>query len=278
MDQNEEKSVPTPKDRAKIFSAKSQRERIRLVTRIAYFVIVVLVLLFVLFLIAKIFFSVDSVIVNMTTHEEQNYDVNTVRKASGVSEGDILFFIDKDEVEENIKKSLPFIDSVTVKKEFPNTLTITVEEEKESFYFRYDDRYFVISSDLKVLAFFDDESKLKAAEYYNKLIPVALDEVKMIEMTETVAFFDENSYRRSEKVLSLICESELYGKITSVDISELYDVRIVYDNRIDIFFGDHNDELEKKLVTVDKIIKEYGDKAKGYIYIYNPQEAQVNIK
>ncbi len=278
MNQNEERTVPSQKDRAKIFSAKSHRERLRLVTRIAYFVIVVLVLLFVLFLIAKLFFSVDSVIVNMTTHEEQNYDVSTVRKASGVSEGDILFFIDKAEIEENIKKSLPFIDSVTVKKEFPNTLTITVEEERESFYFRYDDRYFVISSDLKVLALFDEESKLKSAEYYNKLIPVALDDVKRIEMTKTVIFFDENSYRRSEKVLSLISESELYDKITSVDISELYDVRIVYDDRIDIFFGDHSDEFEKKLVTVSKIIKEYGDKTKGYIYIYNPEEAQVSIK
>ena len=45
MEPNEGRYVPTPKDRAKIFSAKSRRRTLRIIARIAYFMIVVLVLL-----------------------------------------------------------------------------------------------------------------------------------------------------------------------------------------------------------------------------------------
>lgn len=278
MDQNEEKTRPSPKDRAKIFSAKSHRQRLRVATIAASFVIVALVLLAVLFLIAKTFFSIDNVIVNMTVYEEQNYDVNTVRNASEISEGDILFFADKSEIAENIKAKLPFVDSVSVKKEFPNTVIINIVEEKENFYFKYDDRYFVISSGLKVLALFEDESTLKAASYYKKLIPISIDDVKQVETTKTIVFFDDQSYRRSQRVLSLIYNSALYEKVTSIDISELYDVKIVYDNRIDIFLGEHNEEFEKKLANAKSIIDRHSDTAKGYINLYNWDKATADIK
>ncbi len=278
MDQNEEKNRPSPRDRAKIFSAKSHRQRLRIATRVAYFVIVVLVLLLVLFLIAKTFFSIDSIIVNMTVYQEQNYDVNTVRNASGISEGDILFFANKKEIEENIKANLPFVDSVSIKKEFPDTITINIVEEKENFYFEYDGRYFVISSGLKVLALFEDENKLKTADYYNKLIPIFVDDVKLIETTKTVVFFDDQSHRRSEKVLRLICNSALYEKITSIDISELYDIKIFYDNRINIFLGEHNEEFDKKLVNAKSIIDRYSTTAKGYINLYNWDKATAVIE
>lgn len=276
MGPNEGKYVPTPKDRAKIFSAKSRRRTLRVIARITYFMIVVLVLIFMLFLVAKLFFSVDDIIVNMTVYENQNYDVNKVKEISGVSEGDILFFTDKEKIEENIKNNLPFVDSVSVRKEFPNTVVINIVEEKESFYFKYADRYFVISSGLKVLAFFDSESDLMATDYYQKIMRVELDDIKEVEVTKTVVFFDDQSHRRSEKVLETIDASPLYDKISSLDMSELYDLKFVYDSRIDIFFGSHID-FEKKLSNVEKIIERHDDKVKGYIYIYNADEAHVSL-
>ena len=276
MEPNEGRYVPTPKDRAKIFSAKSRRRSARIFARIVYFAIVVLVLAFMLFLVAKLFFSVDDIIVNMTVYESQNYDVNTVKETSGVSEGDILFFADKGKIEENIKNNLPFVDKVSVKKEFPNTITINIVEEKESFYFKYADRYFVISSDLKVLALFDSEEALVSADYYDSIMKVELDDVKEVEITKTVVFFNSESYRRSEKVLKTVEASPLYGKISNFDMSELYDLKFVYDSRIDVYFGSHID-FEKKLENVEKIIALHAESVKGYIYIYNADEAHVSL-
>jgi len=276
MEPNEGKYVPTQKDRAKIFSAKNRRNTIRLAVRISYFVIVLIVLLLMLFLLAKLFFSVDNVIVNMTVYKDPNYDVNTVKEVSGVSEGDILFFADKEKIEENIKNNLPFVDTVSVKKEFPNTVTINIVEEKESFYFKYADRYFVISTGLKVLAFFDSENDLKSADYYNDIMRVELDEVKQVEVMKTVEFFDDQSHRRSEKVLETVDASPIRDKSTRLDMSELYDIKIVFNSKIDVFFGSHID-FEKKLVNVQKIIELEGENKKGYIYIYNADEAHVSL-
>ena len=276
MEPNEGRYIPTPKDRAKIFSAKSRRQAARIFARVIYFTIVALVLAAMLFLLAKLFFSVEDIIVNMTVYESQNYDVNTVKDISGVSEGDVLFFADKKKIEENIKTNLPFVDSVSVKKEFPNTVTINIVEEKESFYFEYADRYFVISSDLKVLAFFDSVDALVSADYYDSIMRVELDEVKEVEVTKTVVFFDSEAHRRSEKVLSAVESSPLYGKISSFDMSELYDLKFVYDSRIDVYFGSHID-FEKKLENVEKIIAMQPSGVKGYIYIYNADEAHVSL-
>ena len=224
MDQNREvneKNLPTPEEQAKIFSAKSKRARIRLINRIAYFIVVALVLA------------------------------------------------------ENIIGKLPFVYSVEVKKEYPSTLVINIQDEKESFYFEYDNKYFVLTSGLKVLAVFDDENKLFST--YGKLAFIEIEDIKQVITTKEVVFFDDEAYRRSTKVLRAILESQIYVHLTSADISDLYDVRFMYDDRIELVFGSHID-IEKKISHALSIISKYSENAKGKIYIYDLDEAYAMIE
>jgi cell division protein FtsQ len=274
MDQNREvneKNLPTPEEQAKIFSAKNKRARIRLVNRIAYFLVVALVLVGIFYAAVKIFFSVDVIIVNGSTV----YSHSEVTEVCGYEKGDIIFAVNESEIEKNIVGKLPFVYSVEVKKEYPSTLIINVQDEKESFYFEYDNKYFVLTSGLKVLAVFDDEAKLLST--YGKLTFVKIDDIKQVITTKEVVFFDTESYRRSAKVLHAILQSSIYENLTSADISDLYDVRFMYDDRIELVFGSHID-IEKKISHALSIISKYSENAKGKIYIYDLDEAYAMIE
>lgn len=274
MDQNREvseKNLPTPEEQAKIFSAKNKRARIRLGNRIAYFFIVALVLAGIFYAVVKIFFSVDVIIVNGSAV----YSHSEVSEACGYEKGDIIFTVSKSDIEKNITGKLPFVYSVEVKKEYPNTLVINIQDEKESYYFKYDNKFFVLTSGLKVLAVFDDEASLINA--YGKLTFVKIDDVKQVITTKEVVFFDTESYRRSAKVLGAILESQIHENLTYVDIADLYDVRFMYDDRIEIVFGSHID-IEKKISHALSVISKYSENAKGKIYIYDLDEAYAMIE
>ncbi len=104
-----------------------------------------------------------------------------------------------------------------------------------------------------------------------------IDDVKQVITTKEVVFFDTESYRRSAKVLSAILESPIHEKLTSADISDLYDVRFTYDDRIELVFGSHID-IEKKISHALSIISKYSENAKGKIYIYDLDEAYAMIE
>ena len=274
MNQNSdvnEKNLPTPEEQAKIYSAKNKRAQIRLINRIAYFLIVALVLAGVFYAVVKIFFSVDSIIVNGSSV----YSYSEVVGACGYSEGDILFTVSEKDVRSNILRKLPFIYSVDIEKEYPNTLIINVQDEKESFYFEYDNRFFVLTAGLKVLAVFEDKNKL--FDTYGDIVFVKIDNVKQVITTKEVVFFEDDSYRRSAKVLASILKSEIYEKLTYADLQDLYDVRFMYDDRIEIVFGSHID-IDKKISHALSVISKYGEKAKGQIYIYDLDEAYAMIE
>ncbi|MBQ8741875.1 MAG: FtsQ-type POTRA domain-containing protein [Clostridia bacterium] len=275
MDHNEEKRTVerSRKDRAKIFSAKSSRNRMRIISRIAYFVVVFLILLLVLFLIGKLFFSVDTFIVNGS----EVYTRNEIVEKCGYDKGDLIFFVSEKEIRENIKKEFPFVDNVTIEKQLPGTVIINLTDEQESFYFKYDDKFYVVSAGLKVLAEMDNEEKIR--DRYGKIVPMEIDgkNIKQISLTKELVFFDPEAFRRHEKILSLVCNTWIYEKLTSLDVSDIYDVSLVYDGRIEIYFGKHMD-LAKKLASAKSVIDGHSEKAKGSIYIYDPGKAHVSLK
>ena len=274
MNQNSDingKNLPTPEEQAKIYSAKSKRAQIRLMNRIAYFVIVALVLAGVFYAAIKIFFSVDSIIVNGSSV----YSYGEIVDACGYSKGDILFAVSENNIRKNIINKLPFVYSVEVEKEYPNTLIINVSDEKESFYFEYDNRFFVLTSGLKVLAVFEDENRL--LDTYGDIVYVKIDDIKQVITTKEVVFFDSESHRRSAKVLSAILQSEIYSHLDYADICDLYDVRFMYDGRIEIVFGSHID-IDKKISHALSVISRYGENATGKLYIYDVDEAYAMIE
>ncbi|MFR0949258.1 MAG: cell division protein FtsQ/DivIB [Ruminococcus callidus] len=58
---------------------------------------------------------------------------NDVVKASGVHTGDNMMRLNRETVKENILSRLIFVDSVSIQKDFPDRLVITIEPSKAAF-------------------------------------------------------------------------------------------------------------------------------------------------
>lgn len=56
-----------------------------------------------------------------------------------------LFTISKKNVENNIRKILPYVESIELKRVLPNKVTIAVKDAKEYAYYRSGENYFIIS-------------------------------------------------------------------------------------------------------------------------------------
>jgi hypothetical protein len=134
-----------------------------------------------------------------------------------------------------------------------------------------------VSAGLKVLSEMDSEEKIR--DRYGKIVPLEMDgrNIKQISLTKDIVFFDPKAFKRHERILSLVCNTWIYEKLTSLDISDIYDVSLVYDGRIEMYFGKHTD-LAKKLASAKSVIESYSEKASGSIYVYDPGKAHVSLK
>ena len=78
-----------------------------------------------------VFFNIEQIVV--AGDADQPYQKNDVVKASGVHTGDNMMRLNRETVKENILSRLIFVDSVSIQKDFPDRLVITIEPSKAAF-------------------------------------------------------------------------------------------------------------------------------------------------
>ena len=79
------------------------------------------------------------------------YTEKQIVKSSGISEDNNLFTLSAEAVTENLVRNLPYIDSVELKRELPDKITIVVNDATEYACFYADDVYYVISQGGRVI-------------------------------------------------------------------------------------------------------------------------------
>ena len=73
---------------------------------------------------ATVFFRVESVVVTGNSR----YTQEEVVAATGIELGDNLFHMNKYEIYDQVRQSLPYIEDVNIRRSLPNTILITVSE------------------------------------------------------------------------------------------------------------------------------------------------------
>ena len=96
-----------------------------------------------------VFFKITAVEVDAS---KTQYEAAQIREASGITEGDNLFLMDREAVAEQISQKLPYTGEITVKRSLPTKVRITVTDSKIKAAVRYDDQYIVLNEENKVLA------------------------------------------------------------------------------------------------------------------------------
>lgn len=231
---------------------EKRRRRIQKIRRLKVGAGLCLALALVLYLLfAFVFFKIDTIEVcgipdenGDVTAGSSYYTAEEIIRASGAETGGSLVNISKSSIEKNIEKLLPYIGNAQVKRKYPSTLRIIVEDTKADFavetggFVLFDENY-------KVL-----ETVAEVPKSCTKLIGVSVDSA---EPGSEICFTDEAYKDRIESVMQA-CEDAQIGTVTKLDLTNIASVKIVIDGRITLILGTITD-LPEKLRTGMKTIE-----------------------
>lgn len=176
-----------------------------------------------------VFFKIETISVENCTV----YPQKTVVSKCGVKTGDNLLASSVKEINEKLTHALPYIDSVTVKKKLPGTLVLTVTETREKAAVSYKGSFILLDKNGKIL---DTDASLMREN-------VALVEgVKAVSPEEgtLIEFSSEKKQNAVFKILNGISASGI-EKISEINVNDLSNISLQYDNRIKIKLGDISD-------------------------------------
>ena len=211
-----------------------------------------------------VFFNIDEINVS----GDSQYDKNQIIKCSNINIGDNLFRTNFIKSEEKILKELAYIDDVQIQRQFPDKINIKVNASIEYANVEYDGGYLLISRKEKIL---DNISSPKEG-----LIVIKGTEPAIMQKGEKFVSKDGNKDKLLSSLTDQILSSE-FEKITQIDISDSYNVKLLYDNRITIELGTQSD-LEYKIKYSKELVNEkIGNNKKGTLFMSDSKSNEASF-
>ena len=218
-DAEEKESSPAASPEEKALRRKSRRKGLLAL------LIVILVCAVTGIICIFLFFRVRTISVSGVT----KYSINQIVEACGVTSGDNLVFVSRESIEKSLKAAYPYVESVKISREYPSELKIIVTETQPRYSVPYNGMYAYVSSTGKLL-------EMANAKAMNSIILVG----GSISDDGGYLKFDNDNV---QKIYTSINEylNERDTKITEIDISDIYDIEIKYDDRVIFEIGGYSD-------------------------------------
>lgn len=246
-------------------SKRRRRSAARIVTT---FLLVVAVLAVLFGAIYFFFFRIS----DMRVVGSVRYSSEDIFKVAGVSKGDHLYSFSSRVAGDRLKKYLPYIKSLTVKRDMPGTITFTVEEYSPRFYSFVYGRTCVLSGDLTVLELSDGTDRRE------DLCFLALPAVKRAVCGEKLVFRSEIDSTHVYSVVEYLLASDLAGRMTAVIASDTYSLSMECDRKYLMNFGNYSEcEIKLRLASVILEDKMFEAPDKMRIDLSNTSETTVVV-
>lgn len=195
------------------------------------------------------------------------YSPAEIIDASGIQTGENMFSVNKFKVSTNILKSFPYIGQLKIARRFPDTFIFTISERVPAGYIEAGDILWLVASDGYLLESF-------ARENFDIKVPLITGGELLAPSSGTKASFDMTEKSRAlTDILGALNKKGLTADVNSVDISKLYSLTFIYQNRLKVVLGDAED-LATKIKLFNAVISELDSADKGTIDLSNPGEAR----
>ena len=227
---------------------KNRRKKI-IVRSVLGFVFLLAGIIFVL----TMFFNISEITVTGDTV----YSSDQVMNESGVNIGDNLIFVSKRKINENITKSLPYVGSVKVKRHLPSGLELQITKTDAVYATAADGYFTLLNENGKVLE--------KDVEYIGEnIILLNLGNILSLEVGENIVLEKETVLDKLLQIREECAECGLEG-ITAIDLSDIYNIKLVYQGRITLELGETDrNNLPKKLALGQAAIETQNEENEFY--------------
>ena len=178
------------------------------------------------------------------------YDDATVAQMAGIAEGDELFGWNMQEACNALIKAYPYASDIYISIQF-FTVKIEVVEKPTVMYTEYQDQYFSIDRDLRVL-----EIKTDGEEAFSPFLRVKLPTLEGIQVGQKLQFANtEMDLSYLTALLNVLDERDLLENVTYVDFSERFSLSFILSNSVRVEIGELK-EMEKKLKLLEEELQQ----------------------
>ena len=203
-----------------------------------------------------LFFQVKTI----TATGNHIYTEEQIVDASGISVGDNLLSVKKAQAASLVMTTLPFVESVHIERVLPDTVKITVTESDVTFAIRaQNETYYLMNAQGKVL----QEIATSSASDYPNVDGLEIQEPvlgEQIRVTEE----QQESCDAALSMMQYLNEYGISGKITKIDVSKPYDLRLYCGTQYEILMGG-SDNLDYKTEYLVAALTELGEGNSGVI-------------
>ncbi len=213
------------RDEVRSINKKKMSRRRKLKKHILTILLAGVVMCVGLVLVFSLFFKINTI----TISGDKVYADKMVVDKSGIEIGENLFKVNETKLSEVLSKNLPYIKSATIERKLPSTLIINVEAAKEVGAVTTQKGFVLLDETGKVLD--------KNASILKENVAV-INNVKLKEYVEgeKVVFTDEKKTETLLKLFEAISKVDMQ-LLTEIDLKNVNDIKIKYDDRITFEVG-----------------------------------------
>lgn len=210
------------------------------------------------------FFKLKSIEVRGNTR----YTVSEIASVCELNGRTNILFIDSIGIKRKLKETYPYIESVSIKKTYPDKVVITIEEDSAEWYSQIWGEWFVLSGDLRVM------EKISNPESYadiGNLKWLKLPEIDYAVTGNKIVFSKPSTYEYTLSFLNNLEQMHIFSSLEFIDCSDRYHISLyMNENRFKLIIGD-SDNVEAKLSLIDKIISDSGEITMTSVYSFNAE-------
>lgn len=190
----------------------------------------------------------------------KKYTSKEILALSGINKGDNIIMTLESVVNKKVTEGLPFIGSVEIVKEMPDTVTLVVSETKAAYCVKHKKKYISMDSGFKILE--TTEKRNKKLTYISGL------KLSEAEEGRIAAFKDANAFNNAKEIMETVKKSG--NSVNYLDATSQFDIRLTVNGKYAVEIGTTAD-LTEKLNFMNKMIEQIEKK-------HNNDKGTINLR
>ena len=162
------------------------------------------------------------------------YTEAEIQKASGVDIGDNIFVLSETGIENQLRKELPYIESIKLKRKLPDKINITVKDAEEYAVYEYEGKYYTVGFDGWVL---------KCTAEVNENVALISGAKVKGEVGSKIIFEEERQQEFINQIKDALNQKSI--TVDYIDIRDFTSLKIGIEGRFAVELGTSNDVEEK---------------------------------
>lgn len=197
---------------------------------------------------------------NIEVYGNNRYKMEQIIESSGITVGQNLYAINKKTARSAIMTDYPYIDSVTIRRKLPATLTFRVTEELPKYYTEICGEYFILSDTLRVLERCDE----LVMDEEQPLVKLLMSDINSAVVGEQITFDKVLTFEYLLDFIQALKGHDVTKHITEIDLSRKYNIYVMYQDRFEIYLGDSTD-MDMKLTFAKLMIDTFEPEQAGSV-------------